>query len=45
LGALCLCAGAYRAFLKCAQSQRAGFLDRPDKRRNIIYQALPSTQV
>jgi len=35
----------HRAFVQCARNQRAGFLDRPDPRRKIIYQPLPTTQV
>lgn len=36
---------AHRACVQCARNQRAGFLDRPDPRRKIIYQPLPTTQV
>lgn len=43
LGAVLFCACAHRAFLRCARNQRAHFLDRPETRKLIVYQALPTT--
>ena len=43
LAAVAACALAYAAFQRCARNQRAHFVDRPDPRRGIVYQALPTT--
>ena len=43
LSAIAACALAYLAFQRCARNQRAHFVDRPDPRRGIVYQALPTT--
>ena len=40
---LAVLAAAYQTFLRCARNQRAHFLDRPETRKLIVYQALPTT--
>ena len=45
LGGVVVCAIVHRVFLRCARNQRAHFVDRPDTRRSIVYQALPTTNI